>query len=372
MNRVLALLVLLSSVAACGGKPKARPPETVPVTVATAESRDVPEEVRVVGNVKAASTVEVKARVGGQVTRVFFKEGDEVKAGAPLFEIDSRPLEAAVREAEAVLLRDRVRGKNAEQEAARYGTLVQKEFVTREQYDQSIANAEAAKATVKADEASVENARLSLGYARVLSPITGRTGSVLVHAGNVVKPNDDKALVVIHQIRPVDVTFAVPERHLPRIREELARGRLSVAAVPAETAQAPREGQLSFIDNAVDSTTGTVVLKATFPNEDGALWPGQFVNVSLRLSTEKGATVVPSQAVQTGQSGTYVFVVKDDLTVESRKVAVARTYVARVATGEASGEEQLAVVSNGLKAGERVVTDGQLRLSSGSKVEIKS
>ena len=359
MKKTLPLFPLLLLIAACAKQaPVARAPEAVPVTVATVSKKDVPVEVRAIGHVEPLSTVSVKTLVGGEITKVHFKEGDEVRAGDALFTIDTRPLAASQREAEANLERDRVRAQNARADVGRYAELVKKEYVTREQYEGAVANAAALDATVKADEALVENARLTLGYATIKSPIGGRTGSLLVHAGNVVKAND-VALVVINQVRPINVAFTVPEQVLPEVQRAGGAGKLSARVVPKGTTETPHTGPLTFLDNAVDPKTGTLTLKATFDNQDGALWPGQFVDVALTVRSDPDAIVVPQEAVQTGQTGSFVFVVKSDDTVESRPVTVART------------TEKGTVIAKGLSAGERVVTDGQIRLAPGSKVEIK-
>ncbi|HSP95447.1 MAG TPA: efflux RND transporter periplasmic adaptor subunit [Thermoanaerobaculia bacterium] len=334
--------------------------ESVPVSVGTAARQDVPLELRAIGHVEPSSTVSLKARVGGEVTKVGFKEGEDVTKGQLLFQIDSRPYEAMLAQARAQLERDRATAEWSENQVKRFADLVQKDYVTKELYDTTRSAAAASLATVKADEAAVENARLQLSYCTVTAPISARAGSVLVYPGNQVKGNDDKPLVVLNQVQPVFVSFAVPESSLAAIRRHSRPGqRLSVAASPSGNSGAAQTGELTFWDNAVDMTTGTILLKATFSNRNEALWPGEYVDVVLTLATEAGAIVVPSEAVQTGQAGQYVYVVRNDLTVESRPVTVSRTHGA------------LAVVANGLQAGERVVTDGQLRLAPGSKVEIK-
>jgi multidrug efflux system membrane fusion protein len=242
----------------------------------------------------------------------------------------------------------------------RYADLVQKDYITKEQFETTRSNAAASLATVKADEAAVETARLQLSYCAVTAPISARAGSVLVYPGNQVKGNDDKPLVVLNQVKPVFVSFAVPESSLAAIRQHSRPGqKLTVAASASGNPAVTQTGELTFLDNTVDPTTGTILLKATFSNQNEALWPGEYVDVLLTLATEAGAIVVPSQAVQTGQAGQYVYVVKNDLTVESRPITVSRT------------QGSLSIVANGLKAGERVVTDGQLRLAPGAKVEIK-
>ncbi|HEX9149014.1 MAG TPA: efflux RND transporter periplasmic adaptor subunit [Thermoanaerobaculia bacterium] len=334
--------------------------EAAPVVVANVARQDVPVEVRAVGHVEAYTTVSLTARVGGQVTRVGFREGEDVRRGDLLFQIDPRPYQAALAQARAQLERDRAIARNAEQDVKRYTDLVQKDYVTREQYDATRANAAAALASAKADEAAVENAKLQLSYCTVTAPISGRTGRVLVNPGNMVKGNDENPLVVLNQIQPVYVSFSVPESSLARIREEIRpAGKLKVAAFPSGDPSRTQTGELSFVNNTVDPGTGTILLKGTFPNENEMLWPGEYVDVVLTLATEPRAIVVPSQAVQTGQSGQYVWVVKSDLTVESRPVTVART------------QGPLTVVAKGLEAGERVVTDGQLRLAPGARVEIR-
>jgi len=363
-NGIFLLALLGAAISAAPGcaKRQVRAPakESVPVTVGTAARQDVPLEVRAIGHVEPYSTVSLKARVGGEVTKVGFKDGQDVKKGELLFQIDPRPYGALLAQTRAQLERDRAVAKNAEEDSRRYADLVQKDYVTREQYDATRSNAAAAMATVKADEAAVENARLQLSYCAVTAPISARAGSVLVYPGNQVKGNDDKPLVVLNQIQPIYVSFAVPESSLAAIRQHAQPGQnLSVAASASGNPGNTQTGELTFLDNTVDPTTGTILLKATFPNQNEVLWPGEYVDVVLRLATEPGAIVVPSQAVQTGQSGQYVYVVKNDLTVESRPVTVSRMH------------GPLAIVANGLQAGERVVTDGQLRLAPGSKVEIK-
>ena len=346
---------------ACGGaKVQAERPPAVPVTAAVAVRRDVPVEIKVIGNVEAYSTVSVKPQVGGIVTGVHFREGADVKAGDPLFTIDPRPYEAALRQAEATLARDQASARNAQAEARRAEDLFAQGILSKEAYDQSRSASEALDAAVRADQAAVEKARLDLGFCSIGSPIDGRTGSLLVHGGNLVKAIDGGPLVVINQTNPILVTFAIQEKRLTEVKRRMAAGRLGVdALVPGDPA-GPLKGVLAFVDNAVDTGTGTIRLKARFANPERRLWPGLFVNVSLTLDTRAGAIVVPSPAVQAGQQGSFVFVVKPDLTVEARPVVV---------DGEADGTT---VVGKGLEAGEQVVTDGQLRLVPGSRVEVKA
>lgn len=362
--RTAFALLVAATVATAGCSKKVSragaPAEAAPVVVANVARQDVPVEVRAIGHVEPYATVDVKALVGGQVMRVGFREGQDVRRGDLLFQIDPRPYQAALARARGELERDRAIARNAEEDVKRYTELVQKDYVTRQQYDATRATAAAALATAKASEAAVENAKLQLSYCTVAAPVSGRTGSLLVNVGNVVKGNDDKPLVVLNQIQPVYVAFSVPESSLAQIRERLRPGeKLKVIAYPSGDPSKTQSGELSFIDNTVDTGTGTIVLKGTFSNSEEALWPGEYVDVVVTLATEPGAIVVPSQAVQTGQSGQYVWVVKTDLTVESRPVSVART------------QGTIAIVAKGLQAGERVVTDGQLRLAPGARVEIK-
>jgi multidrug efflux system membrane fusion protein len=386
----------------------------VPVGAARVEQKAVPLQVLAVGTVQAYTTVGMKSQVAGQIQTVHFKEGDEVKRGDLLFTIDPRPLEAAVRQAEANVAKDRAqlrqaeaaRGQrqaeiaqaqanldrdlaqleNARVQEKRYGELVRKELVAREQYDQirtalaafeatvqadraALENARAAtraaeamvdnaRAVISADEAAVETARLQLAYTTIRAPMDGRTGNLLVQAGNVVKSNEDNPLVVIAQIRPIYVSFGVPEQQLSAIKTYRARGTVKVEAMPPGGGKSV-VGDVTFMNNTVDPTTGTIQLKATFPNTDNALWPGQFADVALTLTTEQ-ATVVPARAVQAGQKGPFVFVVKPDSTVDSRQVKPGRRLLGEV------------VIEEGLKPGERIVTDGHLRLSPGARVEIKT
>ncbi len=331
----------------------------VPVTVGNVIQKTVPVQIRAIGNVEAHATVSVNAQVEGELTAVYFKEGQEMKQGNLLFTIDSRFYQVKLKEAEANLARDSAKRENARKQVERYASVVGQGYVAEEQYDQVVADAAALEATVKADEAAVEKARLELSYCTIKSPIDGVTGSLGVNRGNIIKAIDkDRPLVIINQIRPIYVTFAIAERHLPEVKKYMAEGKLEVSvAIPGDERSLVR-GELSFVQNKVDKETGTIQLKATFPNENKALWPGQFVNLLLTLTSDSGAIVVPSQAIQSGQRGEYVFVVKPDLTVEHRIVEVER----------AAAEET--VIRRGVSPGEKVVTDGQLRLASGSLVKI--
>jgi multidrug efflux system membrane fusion protein len=355
---LLAAALLATGLAGCS-KPKEKPKdEAVPVTVGKVEQRDVPISVSAIGSVQPLSTVAVKALVSGQLERVWFREGEDVTRGQRLFTIDPRPYQASLSEARANLARDEASLRNAEAQAKRYVELVKKDYVTREEYDRITSSAEAAGAVVAADRATVQNAQLQVSYCEIRSPMDGRTGSLQVHAGNLVKASDTTPLVTINQVSPVYVNFAVPESALNAIRAQGGAG-VPVSATPKESGQAVAQGTLTFVDNAVDPQTGTITLKGTFPNRDRALWPGQFVNVNLTLQTRAGATVVSSRAVQVGQKGQYVYVVKSDNGVEMRPVNVFQTV----------GQDS--IIQSGLTPGETVVMDGQLRLTPKSKVEVK-
>jgi membrane fusion protein, multidrug efflux system len=332
----------------------------VPVQATLVQQKTVPVQIRAIGNVQPSATVEVRTRVGGTLDEVRFREGDEVKRGQILFLIDPRPYEVTLQKAEAFLSRDRAKLAKAEGDLERSSALVKEDFVTREQFDQAKTEVASMKATVEADLAALNEARLELTYCTLRSPIDGFTGDLIADEGNMIQANDATPLVVINQIRPIEVDFSVPQEVLPRIRHRRETG--VALPVTAEIGPAPGRqevGVLSFMNNTVDTGTGTIALKAEFPNTDSNLWPGQFVDVVLTLGQEEGATVVPSQAVQAGQEGDYVFVVLPDRTVEVRPVRVSRTL----------GTET--VVDQGLAPGETVVTDGQLRLVPGAAVEIK-
>jgi multidrug efflux system membrane fusion protein len=363
--RVGLLMAITLLFVSCSGQPsgKGKPgqsamSEAAPVTVATVVQKDVPVQLRAIGNVEAYSTVSVKSRVAGQLIGVNFKEGQEVKKGELIFLIDPRPFQAALQQAQANLSKDIAQMKKAEADARRYADLFKRGVVSAQDYDQNRTNFEAMKATVKADEAAVENAKVQLGYCYIYSPIDGRIGKLMVNQGNMVKDNDT-VLVVINQTKPIYVDFSVPQQELPEIKKYMAVEKLKVEAIIPSDSDHRAIGELTFVNNQVDTNTGTILLKGLFPNQDEALWPGQFVNVVLTLTTQPKAVVVPSAAVQTGQQGKYVFVVKPDLTVESRPVTL----------GNDLGRE--VVIAEGLKPGEMVVTEGQLRLAPGVKVEIK-
>ena len=408
----LSIIILISCTTE--SKVQEKRPPGAPVSVATVIQKDVPVQLRVIGRVEAYSAVSIRALVEGELWKVYFKEGQDVQKDNLLLSIDPRPFEAALRQAEANLERDQAlvqqaganltrdlaqitqaeanlaknlaQAKNAEEQAKRYVFLVEKGYVAKEQYEQVRTNSESLAATVQADRAAIENAQaalradkaalenvravvrgsraavetaqIQLGYCSIRAPISGRTGSLLVQQGNIIKASD-VPIVVINQISPIYVTFSLPEQNLPEIKKHMAAGDVKVEAVIPGDEKPPEPGILTFIDNAVDTATGTIKLKGTFENQAKRLWPGQFVNVVLTLTIWPNAILVPSQAIQTGQEGLYVFVVKPDITVESRPVAVDRSL------------DGLTVVTKGLQPGETVVTNGQLRLVTGGKVEIK-
>jgi multidrug efflux system membrane fusion protein len=335
---------------------KGSPP--VPVTAVPVVMKTVPVRLVAIGNVEPYTTVALKARVDGQIVSVRFKEGEEVRQGAVLFEIDARPFAAALKQSQANLLKDQALLDRANQQEARYKDLLAKNFISADAYEQVRTNAETAKATVAGDEAAIENAKLSLEYCTIRAPVTGYAGRIQIQQGNLVKANDTNALVTINQIVPVYASFSVPEQNVAEIRKYQADGELRVQATFTNAAHAPIAGKLSFLDNSADMTTGTIKLKAEFANTDKALWPGQFVNVVLTLYDQKDAIVAPSAAVQNGPNGQYVFVVKSDLTAELRSIKIAR----------AEGDDT--VVASGLKPGEQVVTVGQVRLAPGTRVSL--
>jgi len=418
------LLLIAAGLVACSGErsgdaqakaPAAR--DAVPVTTDTVTSKSVPLQIRAVGTVQAYATVTLKSQVDGEVAQIHFTEGQDVKKGDLLFTLDQRSLRAALnqaeanlgrdtaqlqqaeavvaqtmaaeKQAEANLARDMAQLENARSQVRRYKGLIDEGAISRELYDQvqttaaaqeatiqadqaAITNARASiraaqataenvKAAITADQAVVENARVQLSHTAIRAPMDARAGNLLVRAGSAVKARDDTAqMVVLNQNRPIYVSFSVPEQALMDVQKYLAAGSVRVQATPRGQDRSPGTGQLTFVNNAVDASTGTIQLKATFPNEDGSLWPGQFADVVVTLTVLPNLTVVPSQAIQTGQQGQYVYVVRSDMTVESRPVTLGRTL---------DGE---AIVANGLQPGETVVTDGQLRLVPGTRVQVKS
>ncbi len=346
--------------ACVGTKAASGPPPPVPVLAATVEQKDVPIQVHAIGAVEAYSTVSVKTQITGELTGVFFKEGDDVQKGQLIFTLDKRPLEADVRRAQGALARDEAQAANALSDQRRYEALVKAGVVSTQEYDRVASNSEALAAAVRADKGALENAKVQLVYASIYSPINGRTGNLLVHQGNMIKANDVPALVNINQVEPIYVTFMVPQQYLAEVKQYSRSGSLPVQAVIPSDSRGTITGKLSFIDNAVDSGTGTIKLKGVFANRDRRLWPGQFVDAYLTLKTQNNAVVIPSQAIQNGQQGTFVYVIKDDNTVEARTITTSET--------QQAGQ---VIVQKGLAVGERIVTDGQLRLVPGAKVQIK-
>jgi multidrug efflux system membrane fusion protein len=330
---------------------------TVPVTVAKAVQKTVPIELTAIGSAEAFSNVSIKAQVNAVLEEVHIREGQFVQKGDLLFTLDARPFEAALAQAEANLARDKAQADLDDVEARRFAELYKAGVAAKEQLDQRLSTAEAQQASVRADEAGVESAKLQLSYCKIYAPTSGRTGALQVYPGNIVKQNDVPVLIVINQVTPIYVDFSIPEQYLGSVDKFMKQGRLRVEATPYGDTRA-EAGYLTFIDNNVDTTTGTVKLKGTFENPDHRLWPGQFSNVLLRLAEDENATVVPTQAMQTGQHGDQIWVVKSDSTVEERDVKIGRIV----------GNDT--VVLSGVAAGETVVTDGQLRLIHGMRVQV--
>ncbi len=353
------LAVAAAFLAACGGRTQqAGAPPAVPVIAATVVAKTVPLTFRAIGHVEPISTVGVKARIGGELQKVWFTEGQDVRRGGTLFTIDPRQYDAALRQAEAQLAKDQALLTKANADVQRYAKLVSQDFVTKQDNDQVVATAESLRATLASDQANVDNAKLQVAYCTITAPVDGRTGNLMVKVGNLVKADDTSPLVTINQMRPIYVSFSVPAQLLPQLTRHNG-DRITVAASVPQAPGPPEEGLLSFVDNAVDTATSTILLKATFANEGERLWPGQFVDIVVTLGQEPNRIVAPAAAVQTSQQGQYVFVIKPDKTVELRPVKVERM------------DEVEAVIAQGLKAGESVVTDGQLRLVPGARVEIK-
>jgi|KBSSwiStaDraftv2_1062776.scaffolds.fasta_scaffold347768_2 multidrug efflux system membrane fusion protein len=351
----LACVLLLLG---CGAGPGRRTPR-VPILVAQAEQRNIPYEIDATGTVEPIQSADVTAQVGGLVTGVGFREGDEVRAGQVLFRLDRRPFEAAAERAAAVLARDRAQAESARLDLARAEKLSEQQLIAASELDTKRATAMAALATVRADSAALVSARLDLSNATVRAPVAGKTGDLRVNLGDLVKANENATpLVSINQLRPIRVRFTVPQADLSQLRRAQGKN-LRVDVASSERDSTWIEGHLAFVDNRVDPQSGTLLLKAEFDNRDGALWPGQFMRVKLRLFDQNGATVVPSAAVANSQNGPYLFVVKADTTVEARPIQVDRTY------------RDLTVIGSGVHPGETVVTDGQLRLSPGAKAVIR-
>ncbi len=338
-------------------KPAVIPP--TPVTVSTAVQRDIPVTVSAVGSVTPYNNVQVKSMVTAQIEKVHFQQGDFVKKGQLLFTLDPRTFEATLAQVKGQLAKDEAAAENARTQATRYAALYKDGVVAREQYDQMRTAADQANATVIADKANVQSAKVNLDYTKVYSPIDGKTGDILVQVGNLIKAND-LAMVVINQISPIYASFSIPESYLSDVKKYMAAGALRVEAQFPDSTQPPVEGKLFFVNNTVDTQTGTINLMAKYPNTDHRLWPGQYVNIVLTLTTRPKAVLVPMSAVQTGQNGPYVFVIDQKKTAEVRQVTL----------GPVVGNWQ--VLNSGVTAGETVVTDGQSRLNPGTSVEIKT
>jgi multidrug efflux system membrane fusion protein len=371
-KRTAVIAAALVAVVAAGGlvayfsgdsrareKPPAKGPAAVPVAVAAALQQSIPMRLQAIGNVEAYTSVAVKSRVDGQILEVHFREGQEVKKGEVLFRIDPRPFEAAFKQSEAQALRDVASRDQAASQERRYQELLEKNFVSKDAYAQYRTNAQTAEATSRASQAALENAKLNLEYTVIRSPIDGYVGRALLQAGNMVKANDTISLVVINQVRPVYVSFAIPEQQLATVRELLRKGPLTVDVTLPGGDKPLATGRIAFLDNAVDQTTGTIKVRAVFDNTDAALWPGQFYTVRVKLYDQDNAILIPTRALQTGPNGQFVYVVKEDMSVDLRKVVVSRS------------EGDTAVLAEGSVAkGERVVVRGALRLAPGAKVTV--
>jgi len=356
-QRARSLATLVMTMLACS---KSAPPPTpaVPVKVASAQQIAAPLTIGANGVVEPLQTVAIQAQIGGTLNEVAFREGDEVQEGQVLFRLDARPFDAALKQAEGALARDEVQAANTQREAERYKTLAEKDYVTKSQADQAAATAAAAQATVQSSRAAVENARLNLNYATIRAPIAGRTGRLLVRQGNLVRPGGE-ALVVINQIRPILVRFPVLQQDFPMLQRRNARGRVPVRVVTADSGKVDEAGTLAFLDNAVDSLTGTVTAKARFENQQHGLWPGEYVRVSVELDVQPNAVAVPTRAVLASQTGNYVFVIGQDKKASVRQITV----------GRALGD--LTTIAKGVQVGEQVVIDGQSRLTPNARVDVK-
>jgi multidrug efflux system membrane fusion protein len=334
----------------------ARP--AVPVTVATAEARDVPVYLRGLGNVQAYKTVAVKSRVDGQIVNISFEEGQDVKAGDPLFQIDPRPFQAMLDQAQANLKKDEAQLEGAQLDLDRYAKLIPSGFQSKQSYDQQKATVDSLKAAIQSDKAQIDNAKLNLAYADIRAPIDGRTGQRLVDLGNLIQANQNTTLVTITQIKPIYVNFTVPQYANHNLRKNQSKSPLTVIAYSADDSYKLAEGELTLVDNQIDTQTGTLRLKATFANTDEKLWPGEFVNVHLQLAVRKDAVTVPQRVVMQGAAGPYAYVIKADNTAERRAIEVEAT------------QDGISVIGKGIAVGEKVVVDGQYRLSNGSPVRI--
>lgn len=355
-----ALLVWWHSPGANGPRATAQmPPPAVPVTAGTVVARDMPVFLHGIGTVQAYNMVAIKSRVDGQIVRVFFKEGQEVKEGDPLFQIDPRPYQAALEQAQAVKQKDEAQLAGAKLDLERYSKLVGTGYQTRQSYDNQTALVAQLQASLKGDQAQIDTAQLNLGYATIRAPIDGRLGALLVDKGNLVRATDNTTLVTITELKPIFVSFTLPQETLDELRQYQAKAPLAVRAYSGDGATLLSTGKLTLIDNAIDQTTGTIHLKARFDNQDERLWPGEFVNLRVVLTVRPQVATVPSQTVQEGPDGRYVYVIGHDDKVTRRPVTVTAI------------QDGLAVVSKGLRAGEQVVVDGQYRLTEGTRVRLQ-
>lgn len=360
-------LLTICLLPACGDDGSGvRRERTVPVTAASATRRDVPINLSAVGNVAPLASVEIKSRVGGIIEEQLVQSGQEVQQGDLLFRIDSRSFDLAVKEAQAKLDRDRAHLNKAREDLRRYSKLRNMNVVAPEQYDDTYAEATSLENTIRLNEAALEKARLDMEYASITAPISGQVGIVQVNVGNVIKANDDRTLCVINQIRPINISFTLPERYLGEIIRRHAQEPLRVNVAPSGTGTAAVQAVLVAVDNAVDTTTGTIRLLASYPNEDNLFWPGQFARVDLTLRTMHGALVLPTGAVLQGMKGPYVYVV----TPLAGDTATGSVEAREVTTAYISGEST--VIDSGLVEGELVVLDGQVGLSPGARVSIKN
>ena len=361
---ILLILTAISVLTSCAKKDEAQASsqgarQAAPVVVAVAEQRDVPVQLNAIGNVESYQTVQIRSQVNGQVQSIFFKEGQDVHKGQLLFQLDKRPFQADLEKAMGMLQHDEAQAANSRLQGERYNALESQGVVSKEQADQVRAQAKADASAVYADKAAVDAAKVQLQYTDIAAPIDARTGALLINVGNLVKANDTPFLVQLNQVTPIYATFSIPENQLDAVRK-FAAGDLRVLAYPKGQTTSPAEGKLSFIDNGVDMQTGTVKLKATFTNRDRRLWPGQYVDIVLNLSTRKQAILVPTKAIQTGQQGQYIYVVTPQSTAESRNVETSGTY------------QNETVVSAGISVGEKVVVEGQLRVAPNAKVAVQS
>lgn len=360
-SRIFTVLILLPSLLSCSDSQSRRPARAniAPVKVTKVAEQDIPLTIQLVGNVEPFAQVALKTQVGGIIVKQYVQEGQKLKAGDILFELDKRPYQAEVSEAEAKLKKNQVLLRKAEEDERRYSGLRQQKVISLDQYEQSQTNTDSIKASIDLDKAVLQTAKLNLEYATIRSPIDGRAGTIVVNEGNVIKANDERSLLTITQIQPVDVTFALPEARLAEVMSKMAAGKVEVSALPPGGGKTPAKGDLVSMDNVVDRATGTIKVRARFPNEDERLWPGLFVRLNVHLGVLKNALTIPAEAALVGINGSYVYVVKDG------NVAEARDIKSRLP------QDGLVVVNSGLKAGETVIYEGQVRVAPGTVVEIR-